>query len=146
MFGAIIGSVLGIGKSFVEGREKRKQAKLELELVRVQAQIEKEKAKIANAAELAVVEQMETFNLDKAAVKHMEKDWKDDAFAVFFFFILFGSFIPGAQPTIENGLSLLTTLPTFVQYGLGLMFVHVFGFRNLLRMFLKNKQDKYKLS
>jgi hypothetical protein len=138
----IVGNLFGIGEKYIDGKNKIKEKKQELELAKVEAHIAKEKAKIENAHEVALVEQTETFNLDKAAVKAMEKDWKDDAFAIFGFFILFGAFIPPMVPHIQAGLYVLDGMPEYIKWGLGLMFIHVFGFRNLLRMFLKKKLNR----
>lgn len=136
---SMVGELFGIGKTYLEGRNKIKKAKLEHKLAVVESAIKIEKARADSAIRIIEVENSETFNLDKAAIKAMDKDWKDDVFALFFFFILFGSFIPSFVPIIIDGLNVLRTLPDFILYGMGLLFIHVFGFRNLLRLFLRKK-------
>ena len=136
---SVIGSLLGIGGTYLEGKTEIKKAKLTHELAKIESAISIEKARSESAVKMVELEQSETFNMDKSAIKAMDKDWKDDVFALFFFFILFGSFIPALVPVITDGLAVLRTLPDFILYGLGLLFIHVFGFRNLLRLFLKKK-------
>jgi hypothetical protein len=136
---SVLGSLLGIGETYLKGKTEIKKAKLTHELAKIESAISIEKARAESSLKLVEIENSETFNMDKMAIKAMDKDWKDDVFALFFFFILFGSFVPQLVPAIYDGLAVLSTLPNFILYGLSLLFVHVFGFRNLLRLFLKKK-------
>ena len=132
-------SLFKIGGSYLKGRQNIEKEELNLKLVSLKTKVKIEEAKGRASVEMAQTEQEATFDLDKMAVKQMERDWKDDAFALFFFLILFGSFVPSMVQPIEDGLIVLNTMPDFIKYGMMLLFVHVFGFRNLLRLFLKKR-------
>lgn len=148
---SLLGNVIdGVGGYFSKGQEIKQeitQAKNALELAKINSQVKILEAETNHKIKSENIEQQETFNLDKQAVDNMKEDWKDDIFAVFFFTVLFGTLIVAlAFPTYLGhwiaGLHSLGEIPMILQVGIGLMFVHVYGFRNLLRMYLKGK---YKL-
>lgn len=131
--------LLGIGETYIKGRDSISKAKLNLELTDLNSKTKISEARAESANKIVELENSETFNMDKASIDQMKQDWKDDAFALFFFFLLFGSFVPALVPHIKTGLQVLSSFPDFILYGLGLIFVHVFGFRNLLRLILRRR-------
>ena len=74
-FLSFIPGLFGLGKQYMEGKQKVKQAKLAHELAIIQTKVKIEEAKAGAAVEMAQIEQSATFDMDQMAVKAMDKDW-----------------------------------------------------------------------
>jgi len=139
MISAVVNGIVSLASTFLASNNEIKNAKIEREVQKIKTETKIEEEKFKFAAEFAQNQINNDFSLDNMAIKAMEKDWKDDVFALFFFFILFSAFVPAWTEQVRVGLEVLENMPDFILYGLALIFVHTFGFRGLLKMLLEKK-------
>jgi len=86
MIGQIIGSLGGLAASYIDGKTAVKKAEAET------------KMKIATGE----------ISWEQAAIEASNNSWKDEAWTVAFIAIVLGSFIPGIQPYMAQGLLIWT--------------------------------------
>lgn len=135
----IIDGLLGIGKTWLEGKNKVQQAELTAQLVTIQADSDIKKAKALSVTTRAEKGQDQDFDLDKMAMENMEKSWKDELLLLVFLAPMIMAFIPGMDQYALAGFSVVAMMPQWYQYIIIGMVVVIYGLRGLLEKFLSRK-------
>ena len=112
----VIGAVAGLAGTFLEGRQKKAQAKIGLEVAKIEA-----KAEAARAGE----------KWDERALGGAVDSFKDEAWTICFIGIILASFYPPAQPYMKSGFEFLKTAPDFIQWGILASIAASFGIKSI---------------
>ncbi|QDP47009.1 MAG: hypothetical protein Tp1109DCM542121_21 [Prokaryotic dsDNA virus sp.] len=116
MLGNILGAVTGIGKTYLEGRQKKSELKHRLEEAKVAAQVKK-------------LEQ--DGGWEEKAMDASADSWKDEAWTICFIGIIVASFVPAAQPYMQSGFDFLRTAPEWIQWGILASIGASFGLKSI---------------
>jgi len=111
IIGEVIGNLFGLGRDYLDGKRKLKQAKLETELY-----IEKSKA----TADI---------DWDKQALVNAQTSWKDEWFTLLLSIPAIMAFIPGLAPYVGFGFAELAKAPDWYLAAFGIAVAALFGFR-----------------
>ena len=144
MYIPIISDVIGLGKTWIQGKQEQSKIKLE---EKKEINILNHKAKVATANakyELAKSGQTQSYDLDKIAMQNMEKSWKDELILVIFMIPLIMAFIPDLAPYVDSGFMAISKMPDWYKYIIVGMIVVIYGMRNLLKMVLQMMLGKIK--
>ena len=109
----IVGELVGLGKTYLEGRNVTSKARAEAE------------AKVLVTAATSVAD------WEKITAKSADKSWKDEAWTVTFIAIIVACFIPPLQPHVKAGFEFLSDAPTWFQAAVGASIAASFGVRGL---------------
>ena len=126
MLMSLIGPVVGLASSFLEGQVSKTKAKAA--------------AKVAKAEAEAVVMQRKAtgeIDWDLEMAKGSQNSWKDEWLTVLFSIPLILAFIPGMEDVVQNGFNQLRLMPEWYQYSLGIIVAASFGVRAATRVFKK---------
>ena len=126
MLMSLIGPVVGLASSFLEGQVSKTKAKAA--------------AKVAKAEAAAVVMQRKAtgeIDWDLEMAKGSQNSWKDEWLTVLFSIPLILAFIPGMEDVVQNGFNQLRLMPEWYQYSLGIIVAASFGVRAATRLFKK---------
>ena len=105
-----------IAGTYLEGRQKKAEAKIGLEVAKIEA-----KAEAARAGEA----------WDEKALGGAVDSFKDEAYTILFIGIILASFIPAAQPYMKSGFEFLKTAPDFIQWGILASIAASFGIKSI---------------
>lgn len=108
--------VTKIAGTYLEGRQKKAQAKADLEVAKIEA-----KSKAARAGE----------KWEDKALGSAADSFKDEAWTICFIGIILASFYPPAQPYMKSGFEFLKTAPDFIQWGILASIGASFGIRSI---------------
>ena len=116
MIGQLLGAVSGIGKTYLEGRQKKSELKHKLEEAKVSAKVKK-------------LEQ--DGGWEDKAMDASADSWKDEAWTICFIGIIVASFVPAAQPYMQSGFDFLRTAPEWIQWGILASIGASFGLKSI---------------
>ncbi len=135
----LITGILGIGKTWLEGKNKVAQAELTAQLVGIQADSDIRKAKALSVTNRAERGQDQDFDLDKLAMENMEKSWKDELILLVFLAPMIMAFVPSMDKYALAGFAVVAMMPQWYQYIIIGMVVVIYGLRGLLEKFISRK-------
>jgi hypothetical protein len=119
MLQALIGPIANIAGTWLEGKQKKAEAKAKLEVAKVEATVKK-------------VEQDGSW--DAQAMSSSDNSWKDEAWTLTFIFIILASFIPPLQPYMQAGFDFLRTAPDWIQWGILASIAASFGLKSITQL------------
>ena len=119
MFQSLIGPIAGIASSWLEGKQKKAEAKAKLEIAKVEATVKK-------------VEK--DGDWESQAMSSSDSSWKDEAWTLTFIAIILASFIPAAQPYMQAGFDFLRTAPEWIQWGILASIAASFGIKSISQL------------
>ena len=124
MIQALIGPVVSLASTWMEGRIEKSKAKTEADvaLKRAEAIVYEKKA----SAEI---------DWDLEAIKGSKESWKDEWLCILFSIPMILAFIPGMEGVVEKGFQQLELMPEWYQYSLGCIVAASFGIRGATRLF-----------
>ena len=135
----ILGSLLELGSTYMQGKQDEAKAKAEANIVGIQAEADIKKAKALSATKLAETGQAQNFDLDRIAMEQMGKSWKDELILVIFLAPIVLAFIPGMDIYALAGFEVIAKMPDWYQYILMGMIIVIYGMRGMLEKFLDKK-------
>ena len=138
----ILGSLLELGSTYMQGKQNEAKAKAEANIVGIQAEADIKKAKALSATKLAETGQAQNFDLDRIAMEQMGKSWKDELILVIFLAPIVLAFIPGMDIYALAGFEVIAKMPDWYQYILMGMIIVIYGMRGMLEKFLDKKALK----
>ena len=138
----ILGSLLELGSTYMQGKQDEAKAKAEANIVGIQAEADIKKAKALSATKLAETAQAQNFDLDRIAMEQMGKSWKDELILVIFLAPIVLAFIPGMDIYALAGFEVIAKMPDWYQYILMGMIIVIYGMRGMLEKFLDKKALK----
>jgi len=138
----ILGSLLELGSTYMQGKQDEAKAKAEANIVGIQAEADIKKAKALSATKLAETGQAQNFDLDRIAMEQMGKSWKDELILIIFLAPIVLAFIPGMDIYALAGFEVIAKMPDWYQYILMGMIIVIYGMRGMLEKFLDKKALK----
>lgn len=118
----IIGGLIDLGKTWLEGKVKKSQAKADAE------------AKVlVRSAESAA-------DWEKVMAQNSGHSWKDEYLTIIFSIPMILAFFPDAVPRVEAGFAALETMPNWYQYTLSLIVAASFGVRSAIGIMKERKK------
>ncbi len=140
MIGIIADAVGGVAKQWLGNKQAKATAAAELAVAELKA-----RASVAERkANYEVESSKQTYSLDALAVKQANRSWFDEFLSLILLapgiLTAVGACI-GAAPELW-GLAIFEAIdkaPLWYQVAVGLIMVHYFGFRSLLRLYLNGK-------
>ena len=126
MIGALIGPIVGLASTFLEGQLEKTKANNEV--------------KVATAKARATILQNQAtgeIEWDVEAIKGSKGSWKDEWLTILFSIPLCLAFIPGMEDVVMNGFDQLNRMPDWYQYSLGVIVAASFGVRSAAKLFGK---------
>ena len=138
----ILGSLLELGSTYMQGKQDEAKAKAEANIVGIQAEADIKKARALSATKLAEAGQTQNFDLDRIAMEQMGKSWKDELILIIFLAPIVLSFIPGMDIYALAGFEVIAKMPDWYQYILMGMIIVIYGMRGMLEKFLDKKTLK----
>ena len=132
-----LGTVLRFAAEPIKGWQRRKtikaQHKYELERLDHEAGVARAKA----ALEMARQGQAQDFDLDRIAMKNMQRSWKDELVLIIFLAPVVLAFIPGMNQHVEAGFAAIERMPSwYIAIVVGMVVV-IYGMRGLLKAYLQ---------
>lgn len=109
MIGQIIGSLGNLASSYIDAKTAVKLTEAEIRKKQLTGEIDWE----------------------QAAIEASNNSWKDELWTICFVALLLANFIPGLQPTMEQGFANLEATPTFIQWGMYASIAASFGIRTI---------------
>lgn len=140
----VITSLLSLGEKWIDGKNKKAEAKVEAELVEIQAAADISKAKALAVTKMAEAGQTQNYDLDRIAMENMSKSWKDELILIIFLAPVIMSFIPGFEQHALAGFAVISQMPEWYRYIIIGMVVVIYGLRGLLEKILERTYDKFK--
>ena len=135
----LLGSLLELGSTYMQGKQDEAKAKAEANIVGIQAEADIKKAMALSATKLAEAGQTQNFDLDRIAMEQMGKSWKDELILIIFLAPIVLSFIPGMDSYALAGFEVIAKMPDWYQYILMGMIIVIYGMRGMLEKFLDKK-------
>ena len=135
----VITSLLSLGSTWLEGKNKRAAATVEAKLVEIKAEADINAAKALAITRMAEQGQIQNYDLDRIAVEQMSKSWKDEFLLVIFLAPMLMAFIPGLEQYSLAGFSVIAQMPEWYRYIIIGMVVVIYGLRGLLEKVLAKK-------
>jgi len=121
----IIGSVVSLGKIWLEGKQELSKAKQEAKLVTTKAQ-----AEIMSKVAKGELEWNQTM------AQASNNSWKDEWLTILVSIPLILAFT-GHEDIVSRGFAALESMPDFYKTAVGVVFAASFGIQQLTRMFKK---------
>ena len=81
---SILGSLVSLGGTFLQGKQDEAKAKAEAAIVGIQADADIKRAKALAATKMAESGQAQNYDLDRLAMEQMGKSWKDEVILIIF--------------------------------------------------------------
>ena len=124
MIQALIGPVVSLASTWMEGRIQKSKAKTEADVA-------------LKRAEAIVYEKKATAEIDwdLEAIKGSKESWKDEWLCLLFSIPMILAFVPGMDGIVEKGFQQLELMPEWYQYSLGCIVAASFGIRGATRLF-----------
>ena len=116
MIQALIGPVVSLASTWMEGRIQKSKAKTEADVA-------------LKRAEAIVYEKKATAEIDwdLEAIKGSKESWKDEWLCILFSIPMILAFVPGMDGVVEKGFQQLELMPEWYQYSLGCIVAASFG-------------------
>ena len=138
----IIGSLLNLGGTYLQGKQDEAKAKAEAAIVGIQAEADIKKAKALSATKLAESGQAQNYDLDRMAMEQMGKSWKDELILIIFLAPMVMAFIPGMDGYALAGFEVIAKMPEWYQYIIIGMVVVIYGMRGMLEKLIDKRTLK----
>jgi len=135
----VITSLLSLGGTWLEGKQKQTEATLEAKLVEIKADSDIKVAKATALTKMAEAGQTQNYDLDRLAMEQMTKSWKDELILIIFLAPMIMSFIPGMEQYALAGFNVIAQMPEWYRYIIIGMVVVIYGLRGLLEKVLEKK-------
>ena len=116
MLQGLIGPIASIAGTWLEGKQKKAEAKAKLEVAKVEATVKK-------------VQQ--DGDWESQAMSASDNSWKDEAWTLTFIAVILASFIPPLQPYMQAGFDFLRTAPEWLQWGILASIAASFGIKSI---------------
>lgn len=116
MLQALIGPVTNLAGTWMKNRAEKAQAKQKLAVAKIDAQTKK-------------LEQDGSW--EEKAMDASADSWKDEAWTICFIAIIVASFVPAAQPYMQQGFDFLRTAPEWIQWGILASIGASFGLKSI---------------
>jgi len=128
MLGALIGPIVSLASTFLEGHLATAKANTDMKVAEARAK--------AN-----IMERQATGDIDwdLEAIKGSQNSWKDEWLVILFSIPLILAFIPGGEEIVQNGFAQLNNMPEWYQYSLGVIIAASFGVRSATKFFGRKK-------
>ena len=136
---SILGSLVSLGSTFLQGKQDEAKAKAEAAIVGIQADADIKRAKALAATKMAESGQTQSYDLDRLAVEQMGKSWKDEVILIIFLAPMVMAFIPGMDGYALAGFTVIAKMPEWYQYIIIGMVVVIYGMRGMLEKILDRK-------
>ena len=124
----ILNTLINIGGSWLDNKQKISQARTEAEIATIKAKAERQ-SKSAD----------QNYDLDRLAMENMQKSWKDELILLVFLAPMVMSFIPSLSGYALAGFSVIAQMPEWYRYIIIGMVVVIYGLRGLLEKVITNK-------
>jgi hypothetical protein len=135
----VITSLLSLGSTWLEGKNKQAEATVEAKLVEIKAEADIKLAKATAITKMAEAGQAQNYDLDRLAMENMSKSWKDELILVIFLAPMIMAFIPSLKDSALAGFGVIALMPEWYRYIIIGMVVVIYGLRGLLEKVLENK-------
>ena len=135
----VITSLLSLGGTWLEGKQKQTEATLEAKLVEIKADSDIKVAKATALTKMAEAGQTQNYDLDRLAMEQMTKSWKDEFILIIFLAPMIMTFIPGMEQYALAGFNVIAQMPEWYRYIIIGMVVVIYGLRGLLEKVLEKK-------
>ena len=135
----IITSLIGLGGTWMEGKQDQAKAASAAAIVSIQAQADIEKAKAISATRQAETGQGQDYDLDRIAMEQMTKSWKDEFLLIVFLTPMAMAFVPSLAPHALAGFEIIDKMPEWYMYIIVGMVVVIYGMRGMVKA-LANKK------
>jgi len=136
IFGTIFGGVVSLFKGNQEIKAAKVAGKIAMLQAKANAAIAESEAKI----NIAKNGQANEFDLDRIAMKNMNRSWKDELVLVIFLVPMIMSFIPSLADYALTGFSVIGTMPEWYRYIIVGMVVVIYGMRGMLTKVLNTSK------
>jgi len=135
----ILTSLISLGGTWMEGKQKQAEAQSAAAIVGIQAQADIQKAKAISATRMAESGQAQDFDLDKIAMEQMAKSWKDEFLLIVFLTPMIMAFIPSLAPYSLNGFEIIDKMPEWYRYIIIGMVIVIYGLRGMVKQLAASK-------
>jgi len=135
----VITSLLSLGSTWLEGKNKQAEATVEAKLVEIKAEADIKLAKATAITKMAEAGQTQNYDLDRLAMENMSKSWKDELILVIFLAPMIMAFIPSLKDSALAGFGVIAMMPDWYRYIIIGMVVVIYGLRGLLEKVLEKK-------
>jgi len=135
----ILTSLISLGSTWMEGKQKQAEAQSAAAIVSIQAQADIQKAKAISATRMAESGQAQDFDLDKIAMEQMAKSWKDEFLLIVFLAPMIMAFIPSLAPYSLNGFEIIDKMPEWYRYIIIGMVIVIYGLRGMVKQLAASK-------
>ncbi len=135
----ILTSLISLGSTWMEGKQKQAEAQSAAAIVGIQAQADIQKAKAISATRMAESGQAQDFDLDKIAMEQMAKSWKDEFLLIVFLTPMIMAFIPSLAPYSLNGFEIIDKMPEWYRYIIIGMVIVIYGLRGMVKQLAASK-------
>jgi hypothetical protein len=135
----ILTSLIGLGGTWMEGKQEQAKAASAAAIVGIQAQADIEKAKAISATRQAETGQGQDYDLDRIAMEQMAKSWKDEFLLIVFLTPMAMAFVPSLAPYALAGFEIIDKMPKWYQYIIIGMVIVIYGLRGMVKA-LANKK------
>lgn len=135
----VITSLLSLGSTWLDGKNKQAQATVEAKLVEIKAEADIKLAKATAITKMAEAGQAQNYDLDRLAMENMSKSWKDEVILIIFLAPMLMAFIPSLKDSALAGFGVIALMPDWYRYIIIGMVVVIYGLRGLLEKVLENK-------
>ena len=135
----ILTSLISLGSTWMEGKQKQAEAQSAAAIVGIQAQADIQKAKAISATRMAESGQSQDFDLDKIAMEQMAKSWKDEFLLIVFLTPMIMAFIPSLAPYSLNGFEIIDKMPEWYRYIIIGMVIVIYGLRGMVKQLAASK-------
>ena len=135
----ILTSLISLGSTWMEGKQKQAEAQSAAAIVGIQAQADIQKAKAISATRMAESGQAQDFDLDKIAMEQMAKSWKDEFLLIVFLTPMIMAFIPSLAPYSLNGFEIIDKMPEGYRYIIIGMVIVIYGLRGMVKQLAASK-------
>jgi len=135
----ILTSLISLGSTWMEGKQKQAEAQSAAAIVGIQAQADIQKAKAISATRMAESGQSQDFDLDKIAMEQMAQSWKDEFLLIVFLTPMIMAFIPSMAPYSLNGFEIIDKMPEWYRYIIIGMVIVIYGLRGMVKQLAASK-------
>ena len=135
----VITSLLSLGSTWLDGKNKQAEATVEAKLVEIKAEADIKLAKATAITKMAEAGQTQNYDLDRLAMENMSKSWKDELILIIFLAPMLMAFIPSLKDSALAGFGVIALMPDWYRYIIIGMVVVIYGLRGLLEKVLENK-------
>lgn len=141
----MLGGLVTLGSAIVNGisgyfkdKNEIKKVQIEADKLLIMAEAESKAKRLEREAEM-------DYDLDRIAIQHMDKTWKDELILLIWLIPVVMSFIPEWQPFVVAGFASLALVPDWYMGILVGMVVVIYGMRGLLKMVIQMVGNRFNL-